>query len=449
MFKQVSGPKHQHQHQHQHQREQRGAVMILFGLTIVVLIGFAGLAIDLGRSFVIKTELQNAMDACALSAASQLRPGLNTAADLTRAVAYGRVFTTGGTGPNTAIRNLANFQSATVNLVDSDITFASAINGAYATAGTVNVNARYAKCNFPMTGLPIYFMKVLNFMGASFTDLTVSAMAAATRGPQICNLIPVGICPGPTIHVGDWLELGDSTSNPAQGWFRWVQFDGVSGANVVKDSLIAAGSCNLPTNVTEQTGNVNVAKNAWNTRFGIYQATYDIATAPPDKTGYSFFNHGYPGSTPLTATSRNWNVPDNNPGVSGVYSPRALPEFYNGETTPNFWNYANSFTAITRHTSSDPGIFSGGLSMATPGSAGTHNSLGLINRRLVIVPTMTNCASGSPVGNGFACALMLNPFGKVGSNDINGKIEYLGPLGPSSPCGNGTVVSPNMSVLVK
>ena len=66
MLKQVSRPKHQRQRQ----REQRGAVMILFSLTIVVLIGFAGLAIDLGRAFVIKTELQNAMDACALSAAS-------------------------------------------------------------------------------------------------------------------------------------------------------------------------------------------------------------------------------------------------------------------------------------------------------------------------------------------------------------------------------------------
>ena len=63
-------------------RPQRGVVVIVFGLMLVVLIGFAGLVIDLGRLFVIKTELQNAMDAWALSAASQLRPGFNTAADL-------------------------------------------------------------------------------------------------------------------------------------------------------------------------------------------------------------------------------------------------------------------------------------------------------------------------------------------------------------------------------
>ena len=429
--------------------KQRGAVMILFGLTLVILIGFAGLAIDLGRFFVIKTELQNAMDACALSAASQLRPGLNTASDLSRAVTYGRVFTTGGTGGNTTIMNKADFQSTTVNLADTDLTFASAINGPYATSGTVNVNARYAKCDFPLTGLPIYFLRVLNLLGAGLTDWTVSAMAVATRGPQICNLIPVGICPGPTIHVGDWLELGDGTSNPAKGWFRWVQFDGVSGANVVKDNLIAAGSCNLPTNVTEQTGNVDVAKNAWNTRFGVYEASYAIATAAPDKTGYSFFNH----QLLQAAGKANWNVPDNNsPDGLGVYSPRALPVYDSGETSPNFWNYLNSFSATPGPSSTDPNIFNGNPSIATAGTAGTHNSLGVIKRRLVIVPTMTNCTSGSPVGNGFACALMLNPFGSVnigGNKDINGKIEYLGPLGPTSPCGDGTVVSPNLSVLVK
>lgn len=441
MLKQVSRPKHQRQ------REQRGAVMILFGLTMVVLIGFAGLAIDLGRAFVIKTELQNAMDACALSAASQLRPGLNTRADLTRAVAYGLVFTTGGTTGTevfkNSIRNKANFQSTTVNLVDSDITFASAINGPYATAGTDNVNARYAKCDFPLTGLPIYFMKVHNLWGASFTDLTVSAMAVATRGPQICNLIPVGICPRAGIQVGDWLELGDGSGGPTRGWFRWVQFDGNSGNNVLRDNLLNTGSCNLPTNVTEKTGNIGDAMKAWNTRFGIYEGGYLIGEAPPDKTGYSFFNHSV-----LPVASRNWNVPDNNPGVA-PFSPRALPVFNIGETSPNFWNYTNSFSANPGPISTDPAIFSGSPTLATSGVNGTHNTSGLINRRLVIVSTMTNCASGTAVGNGFACALMLNPFGKVGSNDINGKIEYLGPLGPSSPCGNGTVVSPNMSVLVK
>ncbi|MEZ5662936.1 MAG: Tad domain-containing protein [Burkholderiaceae bacterium] len=79
---------------------QRGAVAVILGITVTVLIGFAGLAIDLGRFFIVKTELQNAMDACALSASTQLRPGQNNPNALTRAIAYGRVFTTGGVSEN-------------------------------------------------------------------------------------------------------------------------------------------------------------------------------------------------------------------------------------------------------------------------------------------------------------------------------------------------------------
>ena len=435
-------------------QRQRGAVVILFGLTVVVLIGFIGLAVDLGRFFVIKTELQNAMDACALSAASQLRPGSNTQDDLIRAVAYGRVFTTGGKDGNDAIKNKANFQSTTVNLADSDITFAGkkdpdyGLNGPYASSSTDNLYARYAKCEYPLSGLPIYFMQVLN---AALATQTVSAMAVATKGPQICNIIPVGICPRTGIQVGDWLELGDGTGSSARGWFRWVQFDGVSGAKAVRDHLLNAGACNIPTLVETKSGNVDIAKQAWNTRFGIYEGGYGIATAPPDKTGYSFFNHSV-----LPVANQNWPLsvyPDINPGTL----PRALPTFNAGETSPNFWNFADSFTVTTAplpgsgHTATDPQIFSGKPTIATNGANGTHNALGLLNRRLVIVARMQSCSDGSPIQatEKFGCALMLNPFGKVGSNDINGKIEYLGPIGAGSPCGDGKVLAPNLSVLVK
>jgi len=51
---------------------QRGAVAIVFGLSIIVLFGFMALVIDLGRTYVVRTELQNAADAAALAGAKQL-----------------------------------------------------------------------------------------------------------------------------------------------------------------------------------------------------------------------------------------------------------------------------------------------------------------------------------------------------------------------------------------
>ena len=51
---------------------QRGAILPMVGLTLVVVLGFAGLVIDIGGMFVAKTELQSALDSCSLSAAAEL-----------------------------------------------------------------------------------------------------------------------------------------------------------------------------------------------------------------------------------------------------------------------------------------------------------------------------------------------------------------------------------------
>jgi Flp pilus assembly protein TadG len=75
-------------------RHQRGAVAIVVGLCMAVLIGFAGLALDGGRLYVNKTELQNAADACALAASYELTGTPIAGAAYTRAVNAGLKVTT-------------------------------------------------------------------------------------------------------------------------------------------------------------------------------------------------------------------------------------------------------------------------------------------------------------------------------------------------------------------
>ena len=53
-------------------RKERGAVAIMVALALVALIGFVGLALDLGKLYVVKSELQNSADSCALAAAREL-----------------------------------------------------------------------------------------------------------------------------------------------------------------------------------------------------------------------------------------------------------------------------------------------------------------------------------------------------------------------------------------
>ncbi|MFA7534960.1 MAG: pilus assembly protein TadG-related protein [Desulfuromonadales bacterium] len=52
--------------------DERGAVMVLFGLLIVVLVSFGALAVDIGHLAVVRNELQNAADAGALAGAAVL-----------------------------------------------------------------------------------------------------------------------------------------------------------------------------------------------------------------------------------------------------------------------------------------------------------------------------------------------------------------------------------------
>ena len=51
---------------------QRGAVALVVALTLSVLLGAVGLALDSGHLYLTRTELQNSADACALAASYEL-----------------------------------------------------------------------------------------------------------------------------------------------------------------------------------------------------------------------------------------------------------------------------------------------------------------------------------------------------------------------------------------
>lgn len=61
---------------------QRGAVAIMVGLTLVILVGMLALVVDLGHAYLVKTGLQNGADAAALAGAAELD---GTAAGVVRA----------------------------------------------------------------------------------------------------------------------------------------------------------------------------------------------------------------------------------------------------------------------------------------------------------------------------------------------------------------------------
>ena len=96
-------------------RRQQGAVAVTVALCLLFLLGFMGLALDFGRLFVVRGELQTAVDSCALAAVRELDGQGDT---LVRASSAGRAV---------GNANAVNFQSASWagrgQLVDADVQF--------------------------------------------------------------------------------------------------------------------------------------------------------------------------------------------------------------------------------------------------------------------------------------------------------------------------------------
>lgn len=421
----------------------RGAVLVLVAIAGAVLIGFLGVVVDLGRLFVTKTELQSAMDACALAAAEELRPG----AAPPDAQAINRAVSAGMTAGN---RNNVGFQAAAANIGSADVLFSDSLSdnsttfpyGYVSSAGANPATARYVMCARSQGGIATWFMQTLQgFLGAPSGPNSVGAWAVATLAPSQLNCaIPLGLCKLPTapvsspfdgLVVGQWVTSKLSASST--GSFDWIDFSPPNGgASELANLFRGQGQCSLPssgTGVGEQ-GTITSLGKAWNTRFGLYKGSDNPTTAPPDYTGYAYTPTSWPskfnayggtsGTTPNFESARAAHMPYQGDAASGINM--------NG-------GYSNSSSAVLQASGAD--------------------------RRLVTAP-LVDCSSWAASNPqtvpilGYACVLMLHPMsndnGPSGTEEI--WLEYRGASNdPASPCstsglGGGTA-GPLVPVLVQ
>lgn len=421
-------------------KHQAGAVAIMVGLTIAVLVAFLGMTVDLGRLFITKTELSDAADACSLAAAAEL----NGAADsLDRAVSAG---TTVGQ------RNKVGFQGSAITIFPADITFSDHLNGVYLdkTAATP-ANMKYAKCTLPQTGIVPYFMQVMGF-----GPQTVTSHAVATLTPGITNCgLPIAMCKLPTTTVCDdgsasdamglcrtqWycskFSTGGSSANPtacpgfgSTGNFNLIDFTPPGGgASELEAIITGAGQCDLEvTNPVGQTGVQQSLNKAWNSRFGYYKGGLNSTNAPPDPTGFAYT----PTSWPALKNAYSGSSSNGAPNLSAARNSHLV---YQEENAPYPANL--NLSGFTNSTSAD--------------------LTGRTNRRVVVVPVV-NCAgwggasTATPILK-FACVLMLHPMDKPGDPLY---LEYLGLSDePGNPCastglpGGPGSVGPRVPALVR
>ena len=401
--------------------KERGAVAVLVALSMALLIGFAGLALDLGRLYVAKTELQNSADACALAAARELT-GANT----------NQLVLAEAAGITTGELHDVLFQGEKV--VISGVTFSTSLTGTYQPAftGSGATDMRFARCEASRSGIANWLIQVLNILpGVSIGDQTVSASAVATLSPsQITSCaIPVGICssdvPSSTA-VGTWIT---SVLGPPKGVktgtvdltgnFMWIDFTPpAGGAAELAGQLTGPGVCDLSA-VGTQVGEAGVKSSladAWNSRFGIYSVK--TSGSIPDYSGYAY-------------TEKNWLSKAN--AFADFKSKRGANAAYQG----------NAATGLK--------------TIGTVESSAYLKDRGA-DRRLAIA-AIVDCAGlkagATSAVTEWACILMLHPInnssGGTGTGANRMYLEYLGRSNqansacatngvPAGPAGIGSMV---------
>lgn len=148
-------------------RGERGSVMVVSGIGMLSLFLAAGLAIDISHLYTAKAEVQNAADAAALAAASQInsKPG-----GIRLAVAEA-----------TKAMNKYDF-STSVAPAAADITFGVNLNGTYvnqASAETNAANIRFVKVAIPPKPVKVTFAALVI---SSTQNIGATAVAGLSVG---------------------------------------------------------------------------------------------------------------------------------------------------------------------------------------------------------------------------------------------------------------------------
>ncbi len=179
-------------------KNNRGQILVLVAISLVVLLGFAALAIDLGYFYHTKNQLQGAADAAALAGAIKL----NGTSDLTQTDARTEAVTYAGL--NTASGSPVHLSSDGSNALseNNNITVGSWATNTYS-PGVTPVNAVQVKARSTdndTAGFPRIFGKIFDTTKQNINTYAIAARPARSSGyisfcADLCN------APTPTASV--------------------------------------------------------------------------------------------------------------------------------------------------------------------------------------------------------------------------------------------------------
>ena len=258
---------------------QRGSALLFTTVTLVLLLVFGGIAIDLTYFGSVRREIQRSMDAAALAGAGNL--GFDdTAFPAARAAAQNYASLNGYSDPaagSVALSlNAANDPNGQIVLgIWDGINFTSSLDGS-------RVNA--VRCQFATT-VPTTFLRLLGIL-----NLPVSAQAIAIANPPLTAeegtcVFPIALSSCPFVNAGAFSSQGcgaaatfitssgkDPDEKAGTNTAAWANLCGTSTPSATETKAAvegaATGNCNASCD-TPQTG-TNIGTNN-----GMQQSVYD------------------------------------------------------------------------------------------------------------------------------------------------------------------------------
>lgn len=319
-------------------RGERGSVLALSAVGMVVFLAAVGLCVDISHFYVVNAELQNAADAAALSGASALN---SQPSGIATAVARA----------TEELKNNYDFNNKEAEIGPENVTFAVNIDGPYMDAdaaddaGTAE-NIRFIRVVVPPKAVGVFFATLA--LETNSIDLSREATAGMSLSPNVfCDWIPLTVIEDPANPLEKFKTYtlraapGDSVSS---GNYQILAVNGRGGEDVREDIAKGIKQCAGPgseyTKDTKPGVAAGAVRQGINTRFDDYNAGMDPATYPPDTNIKEYITHDQydePGH----------QVPPSHTGVPGrrlVLVPIVLKEeFENGRDTVKFDRFALFF----------------------------------------------------------------------------------------------------------
>lgn len=183
---------------------ESGFMLITTAIGLVVLIGLVGLAVDIGRIYIAKSEAQAFADSASLAATVELD---GTMDGISRARARAE------SNPNLWNFNTSTFSNITISFSDSQ-------DGPWVEVPETATGIRYARTSTSVD-VPVYFLSLLTigrlnvtssptaFLALSPSDFTSSVAADSGAGQQLKTVFLEGIFPfSPYAHTNNAPNFG-------------------------------------------------------------------------------------------------------------------------------------------------------------------------------------------------------------------------------------------------